>query len=398
MSRQPAGDWPPGGHARGGSRVRRQPSARRLAAATAVLALLGSIFFYLFKEDRSAALALIPMTAIARRGTLTETVDARFTMVRDNPTILRASASGVVTRVKITQGMTLAALRRLVSIGGQYVYGIPSSLPFYRDLKEGDKGDDVAALQRALVAAGYHPRRTDGAWTAETTAAFKAFQHHQGLDQSGRLTLGQFVSFPPGAVVLEPPVSVGALVARGSALAIVGKTTDLLAQAEVSQLDFPRLKAGKPAQLTFDALPGSSVAATVAALPTKAEQGPASAGSSRPVIYAVRLAPKQLPGGIQAGMTGEVRVTIGQQPNAVLVPTSAINGSTTNPTVQVVVAEHQIQTRPVTVGLTTATDTQILDGVKPGETVVIGVAASRANRDSREQDGSQPPGPGTMVR
>jgi peptidoglycan hydrolase-like protein with peptidoglycan-binding domain len=398
MSRQPAGDWPPEGRARRGSRVWRQPSSRRLAAAAALLALLGSSFFYLLKEDRSAALAPIPMTAVARRGTLTETVDARFTMVRNNPTILRASASGVVTRVRITPGMTLAALRRLVGIGGQYVYGIPSSLPFYRDLKEGDKGDDVAALQRALVAAGYHPRRTDGAWTTETTAAFKAFQHDQGLDQSGRLTLGQFVSFPPGAIVLEPPVSVGARVARGSALAIVGKTTDLLAQAEVSQLDFPRLKAGEPAQLTFDALPGSSVAATVAALPTKAEQGPASAGSSRPVIYAVRLAPKQLPDGIQAGMTGEVRVTIGEQPNAVLVPTSAINGSTASPTVQVVVTEHQIQTRPVTVGFTTATDTQILDGVKSGETVVIGVAASRANSDSREQDGSQPPGPGTMVR
>lgn len=59
---------------------------------------------------------------------------------------------------------------------------------FKRTLKKGDKGDDVAELQRKLIALGYDlgPDGADGDYGSKTTAAVKAFQKDQGLIQDGK--------------------------------------------------------------------------------------------------------------------------------------------------------------------------------------------------------------------
>src|SRR5579883_2597481 len=52
-------------------------------------------------------------------------------------------------------------------------------------LKQGSRGPDVAALERALAAAGFDPGSTDGEFGPAVEAAVRAFQTNRGLEPDG---------------------------------------------------------------------------------------------------------------------------------------------------------------------------------------------------------------------
>jgi tape measure domain-containing protein len=77
-----------------------------------------------------------------------------------------------------------------------------------RDLKFGFKGDDVKAVQQALVDLGYDLDKfgVDGIIGSETTAAIKAFQEAQGLEVTG------IIDEPTLAALKEASAATGTLV------------------------------------------------------------------------------------------------------------------------------------------------------------------------------------------
>jgi multidrug efflux pump subunit AcrA (membrane-fusion protein) len=111
----------------------------------------------------------------------------------------------------------------------------------------------------------------------------------------------------------------------------------------------------------------------VKSLPAQSETSTStpSAGNSTPVQYSVQLVLNALPPGAKAGMTGQAHIAVQSRTNTVVVPSAAVGGTTTSPTVQVVIGGKAV-TRPVQVGLVTNTDTEILAGVQPGDVVVTG--------------------------
>ena len=236
----------------------------------------------------------------------------------------------------------------------------------------------MAALQRALKAAGDDPGQLDGTFGAGTVAAMVAWQAANGLDQTGRLALASFVSYPPGATVDSVAVQVGDRVGQGGALAVLDPAGSLVATADVSQLDVGKLRVGQHARLTFDGLDGGTAAGTVQQIAASPVSSAASAGSTTVVQYAVTVAPTRLPAGARAGMTGQASVVVASRRDVVVVPSSAIGGSAAAPTVEVV-ADGVTSTRPVVVGLTTAAETEILTGVRAGEQVVTGIAPTASN-------------------
>src|SRR4030095_16922467 len=70
------------------------------------------------------------------------------------------------------------------------------------------------------------------------------------------------------------------------------------------------------------------------------------------------------------GQYVNVVVTLSTDPNAIVVPSVAVQAGQQGSYVFVVNAEQKVDLRPVTVGRTTATETVIESGLKPGETVV----------------------------
>src|SRR5206468_11011516 len=146
---------------RGAGPVRRRRRRRwpLLAALVVVLAAGGAVAWGVTR-GASTSQAQPLATATVQRRTLTQTVDASFTLAKQNTSRLASPAAGTVTSVALTEGAALKGLIRLVGIDGTAIYGIPSSYPLYRNLAEGDDGPDVTALQRALKAAGDDPGAT----------------------------------------------------------------------------------------------------------------------------------------------------------------------------------------------------------------------------------------------
>jgi membrane fusion protein, macrolide-specific efflux system len=376
---------------------RRRPRRRTwLAAAAVVLVAATGVSAWMVARGGDTSAAQPLATTRAARTTLTQTVDASFDLAKDGTSTLAAPAAGTVTSVAITDGKAVKALTKLVGIDGKAIYGIPSNYPLYRDLAEGDQGPDVTTLQKALDAAGYDPGEADGDFGDGTAGALADWQADQDLDQTGRLKLASFVSYKPGAVVDEVTAAVGDRVRAGGKLATLAPTSSLVASADVSQLDIAKLKVGQRVTLTFDALDGADASGTVDEIATAPASSDTSAGTSTVVQYAVTVRIGKLPTGARVGMTGQASVVTATRRNVVVVPSSAIGGSSANPTVQVV-QDGVAVTRPVVVGLVTTQGSEILTGLQAGEQVVTGVTASdtgATGATGQDQQGGGFPGGG----
>jgi Putative peptidoglycan binding domain/HlyD family secretion protein len=368
--------------------ARRRRGRGLLAAGLAVVVVAGGGAAYLLSRGSGGDGTAQPQlqTAVARRTELRQTVDAQFTMSRSQSFSLKAPSAGTVTRIRLTEGEPLPSLEPLVEINGEAFYGIPSATPFYRDLSEGDSGDDVKALQAALRSAGHDPGDADGDFGSQTATALEDWQGAKGLDETGQLSLSRFVSFPPGSIVLDLPIAVGDRLGTGGSLATVGGARAMVAQADVGQQDVVQLKTGQQAELTFDAMPSGPVAAKVTTIALDAETQSSSAGSSNPVEYSVERQPTRLPSTVRAGMTGQVSVIVVDLRNVVVVPTAAVGGTGGQPTVQVL-ENGLTRLLPVVVGLSTSSGVQILAGLQAGQTVVTGVVGSDAAASPQANQG-----------
>jgi hypothetical protein len=91
------------------------------------------------------------------------------------------------------------------------LYGI---VPAYRALAEGATGRDVAQLNHDLVALRYLDRpAVDSAWrkfTWATAAGVERLQRHLGVDETGKVPLGDVVFLPTAARVTTLRVALGA--------------------------------------------------------------------------------------------------------------------------------------------------------------------------------------------
>jgi RND family efflux transporter MFP subunit len=70
------------------------------------------------------------------------------------------------------------------------------------------------------------------------------------------------------------------------------------------------------------------------------------------------------------GLYAEATITLEHKANTLTVPIQAVNQGETN-TVYVVGPSHAIEVRPVTLGIQTAADAEVLSGLKQGEQVVV---------------------------
>ena len=365
------------------ARPRRWPV---VAACVVVLTAAGAGAWVLLGGPSEAEEGPQYTTAQARKGNLADTVEASFTLARAGSAELTSPASGTVTKVRTKEGAKLGPLTPLFDVNGVTIRGIPSVVPLYRDLAEGDEGEDVKALQRALAITGYDPGDVDGDFGDGTVEALTDWQEANGLDETGKLALAGFVSYTPGATILDLAVEVGAKAGPGTAVATIGRPGTMVAEAQASQLDVGQLKTGQAARLTLDADDGAAFDARVTDVAEDAEASDASAGSNSVVQFAVELTPVKLPAAARAGMTGTAEVTVRSRTGVVIVPSAAVQGSDDTPTVQVMENGTPVS-RPVVAGLATASQTEIVTGVQAGETVVTGTISDAEPAEGDETGG-----------
>ena len=127
---------------------------------------------------------------------------------------------------------------------------------------------------------------------------------------------------------------------------------------EVNEEDVGALRAGMKAEIRLYAYRNETFDATVTAiLPSP------SANSSR---YTVTLALDKPPDNLMFGLTGEMNIILGRKPNAVIVPSRAINIDQA-----LIVDDGVVEQRTVKTGFHSLEFTEILDGISEGDQVIV---------------------------
>jgi hypothetical protein len=236
--------------------------------------------------DNGSATSLATVT----RRTLSEQTQFNGTLGYAGSYTVLGQAHGTVTWLPavgrvITQGQVLYRVDQAPVV---LLYG---ATPAYRALAEGATaadvtGADVAQLNHDLVALGYVGRSdVDSAWDEinwATSAGVEKLQKHLGVDQTGRLSLGDVVFLPTAARVTSVQAILGApatgpVLQASSTARTVSVALDAGLQSEV--------KAGD--QVTITLPDGSTTPGTVTSVgkvATAPSNNPGGAGSSTPTV------------------------------------------------------------------------------------------------------------------
>ncbi|GAA2840310.1 peptidoglycan-binding protein [Kribbella solani] len=159
-------------------------------------------------------------TAIVKRGTISARTSVNGTLAYAGSYEAIGQASGVVTGVPGAGDLRRAG-QVLYEVNGKPVILLKGSIPVFRDLKQGDKGADVKQLNAALVKLGYssYLSASSSYYGYLTKAAVKKMEDDFGLEEDGKLSMGEVVYLPQDKVkVTKVNVKIGGQAQPGMAV------------------------------------------------------------------------------------------------------------------------------------------------------------------------------------
>lgn len=168
----------------------------------------------------------------------------------------------------------------------------------------------------------------------------------------------------PGSYVT--PTTAASASAGASSASIVQLASGLEIEAQVPESDIGRIKVGQKAQIRVDAYPERSFAAQVSAISPRAEK------NNDVTTFEVTLKLQDPPAGLlRIGMTTDIDFDSGKLPAKPLVPTVSIVTEEGKPGVLVPGSGNEPKFQEVTLGNSSGRQTQVLNGLEPGEKVFI---------------------------
>ncbi|MBU8861640.1 MULTISPECIES: efflux RND transporter periplasmic adaptor subunit [unclassified Micromonospora] len=226
---------------------------------------------------------------------------------------------------------------------------------------EGSTTQAEAAVTQAELKVAAAREKVDGATLtapiAGTVVAVNGSVGDSGTPAGGAATGGATGGGASGAGS-TPPGS------AGEGLVQIADLTRLEVSAAVPEADATRLKAGMPATVSWNALPGTTAEATLAAI------DPNATTADDVVTYGVTLSLKDRPDAARPGQSVQVTVTLDTAENVVAVSALAVTSAGNRNTVTVLDNGTPV-VRPVEVGLRGDQLVEIISGLTEGDRVVL---------------------------
>jgi RND family efflux transporter MFP subunit len=195
------------------------------------------------------------------------------------------------------------------------------------------------------------------------------------------------VTAPFNGIVAARSANEGQLLTDGSSFLTLVDLSTLVFMADVRERDLPRIIIGEKARIRLEALPGSSLNATVDAI------NPQSNAESQSVKVRLGLAvhPSAL---LKTGMAGLAAIVVGTHPDALLVPRKAVlrNDETDQHSVVIIGQDSLSHTIPVELGVQSdSLDEVVSNRLKAGMSVVVEgqYALPDSTRVTATSEGSQ---------
>jgi RND family efflux transporter MFP subunit len=162
---------------------------------------------------------------------------------------------------------------------------------------------------------------------------------------------------PMDGVVLRRDGEIGEIAEVGQILFRVGVPRPLQVVAEVNEEDIPRVKVGQTVLFRTDAFPDRRLEGTVSEITPM--------GDVAAKTFRIKAAlPDDTP--LKPGMSVEANVITREKPNALLVPSDALQGEAV-----FVVKDGRARKRKVAIGIRGARQVEVLSGLAEGERVAL---------------------------
>lgn len=177
-----------------------------------------------------------------------------------------------------------------------------------------------------------------------------------------------------------------------SAFIVLSQLGRLKMEVSFSESDIGKVKVGQPATVSVSSMEGTELAGRV----TKVDVLPSEGSSSGVVEYPATITVTQSAKGVRAGMSASAEVVVEQVEGAVSVSSEAITSGPGGGSVTVLEDGVEVE-RSVTTGLKGDETTQVLSGLKVGETVVLPeITAAAGGEGAPSGEGGAFPGGGSL--
>ncbi len=259
------------------------------------------------------------------------------------------------------------------------------------------------ARQKAMLAKNLTPKAdydsalaTLSATEAEIRALEAQIAQAQIEVNTAQVNLGytRIVS-PIDGTVVSVPVEAGQTVNAVQSAPTLMKVANLdimTVKAQISEADVIKVEPGMKVWFSILGEPNKRYEARLRAIEPAPDSineesssltGSSSSSSDKKAIYYYGLFDVPNPEHrLRISMSAEVHIVLGERPNALVIPATAIDNADGKTTVQVVDANQQVTRRAVQVGLNDNIEAEIISGLQVGEKVVLGQRNEAAAKDA----------------
>ena len=344
-----------------------------LATLGVMAVALASIAVFLAVRDAGDddAQATLRVTAPVERRTLIDEVVTRGVLGFPTRGRLLAGGSGRVTSVGVAPGDVVEAGTTILTLDGRPGVAVRGESPFWRVLRRGMAGPDVAQLQRLLGDAGFPTDDPSGRFGAATQRALTQWQtanDHPASD--GVLGVDDMLVGDWPQRVGAVHVDLGGIVAPGAELVTLTADTPMVS-VELLPSDRLRVTVGDPATIEV-----SASGATVTGRLSAVSDAPVTTDDES-IVYPGEIAVDE-DLGVSEGAQARVSIEVRKADDVLAVPVAAvISDEQGEPAVRVVDADRTITTTPVELGVSQGAYVEVTSGLDGSETVVVVEEADR---------------------
>lgn len=351
------------------------------------------------------------ITAVAEQRDLQQTVLADGKITASKQVSVGAQVSGQIKSLLVTLGEPIKQGQLIAEIDSmtqqnelKNAEAALENVQAQRAAKLAVQANQRAAFsrQQAMLAKNLTPKADYDAAQADlnsTSAEIRALeaqivQAQIHLDTS-KVNLGYTkISSPMDGTVVSIPVEEGQTVNAVQSAPTIIKVANLdtmTVKAQISEADVVNVKPGMKVWFTILGQPNKRYSATLRAIEpapdsintdsTSMMTSSSSTSSTSEAIYYYGLFDVANPEHtLRISMTAEVHIVLGEQPDAIVIPSTALDIVDGRTSVQVVDEQQRVQRREVQVGINNNIEAQITHGLKAGERVIISQGAAPGDR------------------
>ncbi len=361
-----------------------------------------------------------------KKGTLVVSVSSAGSVAATNSRSVTTSASGVVKRIFVKEGqrvsvgtpileldLDLASRQKLQSAYSSYLsaqnnlkttqdrqYSLESDLVDTKNVFDnqwaGKSPDDPTYIQKhnaylsAQAAYDNHQNQIKQAQVALESARLS-------LQQAGATVYAPIsgtvsgITVTPG-MVLSPASASTATTTSDNKIAQIKTTAAPTISVNLTEIDIPKIKVGNKATVIFDSLSDKTYTGKVIALDTT---GSVSSGVvSYPAVIQLDVQSED----VMANMSATVSIITDFKNDILIIPNSAIQTQNGQNVVRIL-KDDNVEFIPVTVGIKSDSESEILSGLEEGSQVITAVVTdnNRTTTNSPSVFSNFGSGRGTMM-